>query len=62
MTPEEKAKELIEEYGSMPNALKVCITLYWALTRNPYEDSLQLSQENKIDFWWKVLLELGYDC
>ncbi len=62
MTPVEKAEQLKKQYGD--KALEVCGTLYGALMNNPINDNRQNhpSQENKISFWWEVLLELGYDA
>ncbi len=61
MTPEEKAQELRDQYGD--RALEVCETVYNALVYNEGVESCprQVAYE-KIEFWWPVMLALGYDA
>ncbi len=61
MTPKEKADKLIAQYGN--RALEVCETVYSALMYNEgVEGCPRQVASDKIEFWWPVLLELGYDC
>jgi hypothetical protein len=61
MTPEEKVQELRNQYGD--KALEVCETVYTALLYHEGKEGCprQVDSE-KIEFWWSVLLALGYEC
>ena len=60
MTPQQTASDMKDAWGE--DALNVAEVVLDALKRNIETDTLQLSEENKIDYWWQVMLELGYEA
>ena len=58
MTPEQRAQELINQYGD--KALEVCSTVYRALKIDEATGDRQVAYDN-IQFWWPVMQALGYD-